>query len=364
MVRIALCILLTLSEYSFAFDWQGHRGARGLYPENTIGAMEEALKFPITTLELDVVISKNSKVIVSHEPWMHEDICLDPEGKRIKGRKYNIFKMTYEDITKFDCGSLPHPRFPGQKKINTGKPTLEKLIKVNEETLKKLNRNDVVYNVEIKSLPEYERDGFQPNYKDFSDLVTKALLELLPASKFTIQSFDWRVLQHINKTHPDLKLSALKEGSISPVEDLKKLGFKPYAFSPYFKFLTKDHVDYFHKLEIKVIPWTVNELADMEQLISLKVDGIITDFPNLIGEVGMKKCKDGYNLFEGSCVEIPAHALPSHQNPGWVCKAGHIQKRSHCIKITIPKHGHLLPDGKTWECDKGYVRYRSTCKKR
>jgi glycerophosphoryl diester phosphodiesterase len=363
MIRFVLGFILTVSSHSHAFDWQGHRGARGLYPENTIGAMEEALKYPVTTLELDVVLSKDFKIVVSHEPWMNEDICLDPEGKRIKGRKHNLFKMTYDEITKFDCGSLPYSRFPEQKKISTGKPTLEKLLDVTENTLKKLNRKNVTYNIEIKSTPEDERDGFQPDIKKFSDIVITFLMKRLSPEKFTIQSFDWRVLAYIHKTYPQVRLVALIEGDLSPADDLIKLGFNPYVFSPYFKSLKPEHVTIFHEKNIKVIPWTVNDVTDMEMMIKMKVDGIITDYPDRILQVGKKECKSGFNLFEGKCVLIPANALPASSNPGWVCKPGFVQKRSMCTKIKVPTHGHLLPNGKTWECNKGYVRYRGTCTK-
>lgn len=361
----ALVLLATVFSFSAhsVVDWQGHRGARGLYPENTIGAMEEALKYPVTTLELDVVVSKDLKVVVSHEPWMNEDICLDSQGKKVRNKDFNLYKMTYEEIQKFDCGSLPYPRFPQQKKIKEGKPTIDKLIEVTEVTLKRLNRENVQYNIEIKSTPEDEKDGFQPDVATFSDLVIKTIQEKLPASKFTIQSFDWRILQYINKTYPEVRLVALKEDNVNPEKDLKLLGFKPYVYSPYFKELKKKHVDAFHNQGIKVIPWTVNSVQDMEEMLDMNVDGIITDYPNLITEVNSKKCKEGSNLFEKKCVKLPAHSLPSDQNPGWTCKPGYAQKRAGCSKIKVPRNGYLLPDGKGWECLAGFERYRATCKK-
>lgn len=359
---LPLLSILFISEAT-AIDWQGHRGARGLYPENTIGAMEEALKYPVTTLELDVVVSKDMKVVVSHEPWMNEDICLDPQGKRVKGKKHNLYKMTYEEITKYDCGSLPHRRFPEQKKVSVGKPSLEKLISVTEETLKNLNRTQVEYNIEIKSTPDDEKDGFQPDVKTFSDLVIETIKKQLPVSKFTIQSFDWRVLQYIHESYGDVRLVALTEDSIDPEGDLKKLGFNPYVYSPYFKNLKSAHVEAFHKLGIKVIPWTVNDVSDMKEMMEMRVDGIITDYPDRIEATTRKACKDRENFFEGNCVKMPAHSVPSESTPGWDCKKGYVQKRKSCIKIAVPKHGHLTPDGKNWECDEGYERYRSTCKK-
>jgi glycerophosphoryl diester phosphodiesterase len=119
-------ILPALSEFGVGvtvypknFIWQGHRGCRGIYPENTIEAMVKALDYPITTLEMDVVISKDRQVVVSHEPWMSPEICTHPEGKKINDKEYNIFQMSYEEIKKFDCAMKPHPRFPNQKKIQS-----------------------------------------------------------------------------------------------------------------------------------------------------------------------------------------------------------------------------------------------------
>lgn len=363
MTRFLLLVSFLVSSSVLAFDWQGHRGARGLYPENTIGAMEEALKYPVTTLELDVVVSKDMKVVVSHEPWMNEEMCQGPDGKRVKGREHNLYKMSYEDIQRYDCGILPHPRFLQQQKVSVGKPLLEKLLTVTEQTLKRLNRDKVQYNIEIKSTEEDERDGFQPEYRAFTDLVVKTIQAQLKNEKFFIQSFDWRVLRYLNGKYPDIQLSALIETEVNPQENLKKLGFTPEVFSPDFNLLKQKHVAEFHALNIKVIPWTVNSVEDMERLISMKVDGIITDYPNLISSVNVKKCGPKSHLFEGKCVKLPTHAEASDSNPGWKCKNGYVQKRAKCDKIKLPSHSFLLDDGKTWECKSGYERYRGTCKK-
>src|SRR5690606_7442726 len=101
-----LC-LVSLSAFA-AFDWQGHRGARGLYPENSIGAMHEDLKYPVTTLELDVVVSSDGEVIVSHEPWMSAEICQDAKGKAVKDKAVNLYKLTAAQIATYDCGSKVH----------------------------------------------------------------------------------------------------------------------------------------------------------------------------------------------------------------------------------------------------------------
>lgn len=363
LMKKILALILLLSSHAFAFDWQGHRGARGLYPENTIGSMEEALKYPVTTLEMDVVATKDHLVVVSHEPWMGEEICLDVKRQPVKMRQYNLYKLNYEDIQKFDCGSKPHPRFPRQQKISVGKPTIEKLIDVIEPKLKELNRSDVSYNIEIKSSVLNEKTGFQPEYRKYADIVIQAIKKKLPSNRFTLQSFDFRILKYIHETYPDIRLVALVEESFDPQKVISELGFRPFIFSPNYRNLFKEHVDAFHAMGVKVIPWTVNEVEDMEALISIGVDGIITDYPDKISQVGTKRCKSGYNLFENRCVKVPTHAVPSSKNPGWMCRPGFVQKRSRCHKIAIPKNAHLSPDGRNWECDKGYSRYRSSCKK-
>jgi glycerophosphoryl diester phosphodiesterase len=276
MKKLLVLSAAALALPAAAVDWQGHRGARGLSPENTIGAMETALSYPaVTTLELDVVISKDRKVVVSHEPWMSEEICRDKKGVRAKGRGQNLFQMTAAEIAEFDCGSLPHPRFPQQKKVPAQKPLLDDL-------LGKFSARPVSFNVEIKSTVEDERDGFQPDVKTFAELVVGVLKARLPVERFTVQCFDWRVLRYLWSAHPELRLVALLEGHIDPDKVLKDLGFAPAVFSPYYKELTRAHVEAFHRRGVKVVPWTVNEPGDMAALVKLGVDGIITDYPDRI----------------------------------------------------------------------------------
>ena len=358
-------LLILISCYSFitfaAFDWQGHRGARGLYPENTINGMKEAMSFPITTLELDIVISKDNEVVVSHEPWMSEEICLDPKGKTVKDREVNLYTLSYEEIKTYDCGTKPHPRFPQQKKVREFKPLLRDLISAVEPSKYK-------YNIEIKSTPEDEKSGFQPEYKEFTNLAIAQITKLLPVDRFTIQSFDWRVLKHVHKMYPQIALGALRETKYKAKDVLKELGFTPAVFSPDWEMLTSKDVKFFHSKKILVIPWTVNTIKDMEKLIFMRVDGIITDYPNLIMEIPQKiyllepECLANFNRFEGGCVKIPKHARASINNPGWVCNEGYMQKRNSCVKIKIPKNARLSEDGKTWVCNEGFKRYRYTCR--
>lgn len=274
------------------FDVQGHRGARGLKPENTVPAFLTALDYGVTTLELDVVITKDKQVVVSHEPWMNFAVCTAPDGQSIKEKdekKFNIYELTYEQVKQFDCGSIGNPRFPEQEKIKIFKPLLSDVIVAAENHIKSFTKYEVDYNIEIKS--EKELDGtFQPSPEEFSDLVYSLIDQYLPLSRVVIQSFDFRVLKYWHTKYPDVRLAALVENEKGAEENLKDLGFTPSIYSPYFKLLTKGIVKDLRakvvtsnekKLQkMRVIPWTVNEESDMLAIKGMGVDGFITDYPN------------------------------------------------------------------------------------
>lgn len=253
-------------------------------PENTIEAMLRALDFPITTLELDVVVSKDGEVIVSHEPWVSPEICTGPGVDPGKPRAVNIFKLTVRELAKFDCGSKLHPRFPEQQKLAARKPTLRELLDKTEALIAQ-RKLGIRYNVEIKSTVEDEKAGYQPDVGTFTETVVKELMGRLSPERFSIQSFDWRVLRYLHKAHPRIQTVALIEGAFDAQAALRKLGFVPSVFSPYFKFLTKKDVTFFQAKKVKVIPWTVNEVSDMEALRRMGVDGLITDYPDRIRAV-------------------------------------------------------------------------------
>ena len=154
-------------------DIQGHRGCRGLYPENSLPAFSKAIALGVHTLELDVVISKDHKVVVSHEPYMNHEIALDVYGNAISQDNelnHNLYQMSYDNIKRYDCGSKVHPRFPEQKKLNVYKPLLEEVIDLADE----LTNKTIRYNIEIKSLPEY--DGiYSPPVEEFVQLVIEVI---------------------------------------------------------------------------------------------------------------------------------------------------------------------------------------------
>lgn len=264
------------------FDVQGHRGARGLRPENTIPAFILALDSGVTTVELDLAVTKDGKLVVSHEPWMSADICLNPAGEEITSKEekgYNIYQMTYAEVQQFDCGSRGNKRFPEQEKMSTTKPLLSDVIVAIEDHIKSYTRYEVDYNIEIKSDEEGD-NKFHPDPATFSDMVYELVDQYLPLERVVIQSFDFRVLKYWHEKYPDIRLAALVENTKSVENNLEALGFEPAIYSPYYRLLSKSKVDALHKRKIKVIPWTVNEISEMLALKGMGVDGFITDYPN------------------------------------------------------------------------------------
>lgn len=278
---IVLFSELTAQTYIPKFDIQGHRGARGLRPENTIPAFLLALDSGVTTIELDLAVTKDGQLVVSHEPWMSLAICLDPSGKSDdkNERKHNIYQMTYAQVKLWDCGSKGNSNFPQQVKLAASKPLLSDVIVAVENHIKSFSRYEVDYNIEIKSLPEGD-NKFHPKPEVFSDLVFNLIDQYLPLDRVVIQSFDFRVLKYWHVKYPAVRLSALVENKDTVDENLAELGFTPSVYSPDFKLVTKGMVTELHNKNMRVIPWTVNEPGDMLSLKGMNVDGFITDYPD------------------------------------------------------------------------------------
>ncbi len=264
------------------FDLQGHRGCRGLYPENTIPGFLHAIDWGVNTLEMDLVVTKDRQLVVSHEAFMSAEICRDTTETELSDSvqyKYNIYEMTYSQVAQFDCGSKVHPRFPEQKKLAVSKPLLVDVVGSVNKYIKDNQLNPVSYNIEIKS--EKETDGvFHPAPKEFSDLAYTTIDGLIPWSRVTIQSFDFRVLQFFHNRYPKVTLALLIENRLTVQENLDSLGFNPDIYSGYFQLLTPLDVKILHSKNIEVIPWTINEKEDMKLMIDMGVDGVITDYPD------------------------------------------------------------------------------------
>jgi len=268
-------------------DFQAHRGGRGLMPENTIPAMLSVMdNNKVTTLEMDLAITKDKQVVVSHDPILNPIITTKPDGTFIKANEVNdhiIYQMNYEQLQKFDVGLKLHPGFVQQKKLAVAIPTLSDLIDSVELKGARIGRK-MFYNIEIKSV-----DGKDivehPAPDEFVDLVVNLIKQKNTVERTSIQSFDLRPLKVLHQKYPNIQTAYLvfgKECSVAK-KQIQLLVFTPTIYRPEFKYVTKETVDYSHAHQMKIIPWTVNTKIEIDALIALGVDGIITDYPNLIG---------------------------------------------------------------------------------
>jgi len=226
-------------------------------------------------------------VIVSHEPYMSSEICLNPDRNMIgeeEGKTLNIYEMTYEEVSSYDCGSLMHVRFPSQGKVKAIKPLLSEVFNRTEPYIELNSLGEVRYNIELKSSEDY--DGiYHPDPATFSQLVHEEINGKVDWNRVTIQSFDFRILRYFHENYPNVQLSQLIENEKSWEENVETLGFTPSVYSCYYKLLDEESIRKMHEKGMKVIPWTVNEISEMEELIGMGVDGIITDYPDRAQEL-------------------------------------------------------------------------------
>lgn len=274
-----------MSENNFSFDKQGHRGCRGLMPENTIPAMLKAIELGVTTLEMDIVFTSDQQAMLSHEPFFNHEITTKPDGSLVDSTEeklLNIYHMKYADVQKYDVGLKPHPRFPRQVKMKAVKPLLSAVIDSSESQSGKLNLPPLHYNIETKTNPATD-NIFHPAPGVFVEQLMKVINDKKIASRVTIQSFDIRTLQYLHTHYPDVHTSLLIERSDNKTvgEKIKELGFTPNVVSPEFQMVTRELVKELHDQNIKIIPWTVNDAAEINTLKTMKVDGIISDYPDL-----------------------------------------------------------------------------------
>jgi len=277
-----------INSMKIELDKQGHRGCRGLMPENTVAAMLNAVGMGVTTLEMDVVITKDKKVILSHEPFFNHEITTKPDGSYVtvaEEKALNIYQLTHAETKNYDVGMKPHPRFPQQQKFKVTKPLLSEVIDSVNEYMMTAKRSPLYYNIETKTKPE--SDGiYHPAPDEFVELLIAVIKEKGIEERVIIQSFDFRTLQYLHQKYPFIKTAMLIEDfdKRSFEEQVRDLGFAPTIYSPAYKLVTEKLIATCHKLGIKIIPWTVNDKAGIDKLKAMGVDGIITDYPNLFNQ--------------------------------------------------------------------------------
>jgi glycerophosphoryl diester phosphodiesterase len=264
------------------FEVQGHRGERGMAPENSIEGFLMALDEGVDVLEMDVVITKDEQVILSHEPWISAEICLDEDGAELPSDalamvQHNIYQMTLEEVQSFDCGSKPHPRFPGQAKFPVVKPTLSAVIDSVKAYCAVHDRALPGFNIELKHKSMSE-ELYHPNAERFAELVLGITVVKGIDEQCTFQSFSLPQLKALHEVHPN-NLVLLNEDDTPLYVLCDSLGFIPAVYSPNYNLLTPSDMKFARSQNMRIIPWTVNNVEDMERLYNQGVDGIITDYP-------------------------------------------------------------------------------------
>ena len=300
----AILVATTLSGCATQFDLQAHRGGRGLMPENTLAAFSKALEIGVTTLELDVGITQDGVVVVSHDRHLNPDIIRNAQGQHLAERGATIMSMPFAELQRFDVGRLKPgsnyaTTFSQQQAVDGERiPALTALF----ELAKKRGANDVRFNIETKISPNAVSDTWPP--EAFVRMLIAEIRKAGLTSRATIQSFDWRTLQIAQKEAPEIVTVYLssQQGTGDTVQ-IGKPGASPWlagfdvdnyagsvaravkaaggtVWSPNYRDITEPLVRDAQALGLKVVPWTVNEEPDLARLLNWKVDGLITDYPD------------------------------------------------------------------------------------
>jgi len=282
-----VCLLASCDDPKPSFDEQAHRGGRGLMPENTIISEKDAIDYGCT-MEMDLQMTKDKKIVVSHDAYLNSLFILTPEGDTMSkkdGYSRLIYNMNYDSLAKYDVGSKPHPDFPDQKNIPAQRPLLSVLID-SVEAYAKTKGHTNHYNIELKTSKKADGKHY-PNLEEYVDSAMAIIERKGIASRTMIQSFDVRALRIVHDKWPDIEISYLvgakdKQDVQGYIDDL---GFKPDIFSPNYHLCTAERVQAFHDAGIRVIPWTPNTVEEMQKLKDMGVDGEITDYPNYYAEL-------------------------------------------------------------------------------
>ena len=307
--RWIVCLLLTLALPAQAFDLQAHRGGRGLLPENTLAAFEQAIKLGVSTLELDIAITADGVAVITHDPALNPAFVRDAGGRWLKETGPLVKSLTLAQVQGYDVGRLNPDHaygktFAGQQALDGQRiPTLASLFAL----VKRLNAHDVQFDIETKLSPTRPYDTLAP--EAFVKTLLATISEAGMTGRVMIQSFDWRPLDLVQRLQPGMRTVYLtiQSRNSNNVADPAWTGgrlLRDHAsvahmvkaaggaiWSPNFNNIEQAVVKQAHDLGLQLIPWTVNEPVDMRRLIDWGVDGIITDYPDrlraVMKELGM-----------------------------------------------------------------------------
>lgn len=297
---------------SSALDVQGHRGARGLRPENTLAAFAHALDLRITTLELDCGVTRDGVVVLSHDRRLNPHITRGEDGYWLEDFGPPIHELTFGELQRYDVGRI-NPRsayarrFPRQQPVDGARiPRLADLFTLVRE------RGDttVRFNIESKLSPLAPEETRGP--EAFVDALLKAITDAGMQSRTIVQSFYWRTLQLVQQAQASIATSYLTAERTDPANvapmptallwtdghDRRAFGGSVprmihaaggRIWSPDYQDLTSDGVAEAHSLGLRVVPWTVNSEAEMRELIAWGVDGLISDYPDVLTAVAKER---------------------------------------------------------------------------
>lgn len=304
------------------FDLEAHRGGRDVRPENTLYSYAYAIELGATSIECDMQLTKDGQIVMSHNPILNSDITRDENGNYIENNKYDIRLMTVDELKKFDvgvmdpnCGEYYDLHGKTQFTYDAKIPTLEELMQL----IQSYGDKNIVLNIETKSYPDPASAGYKNNAdpKKFVEVFNNIVKKYDMEDRVVLQSFDWQTLIEMKKLNPNISTSALWQEQPSwgrDSESLRRyekkkspwlggLDIKDYQgnpvkaahaigadiISPYYTEISKQDVDEAHSLGMKVVPWTVNNEKDMNILLDMGVDGIISDKPWLLKQVLEKR---------------------------------------------------------------------------
>lgn len=304
------------------FDLEAHRGGRDVRPENTLYSYAYAIELGATSIECDMQLTKDGQIVMSHNPILNSDITRDENGNYIENNKYDIRLMTVDELKKFDvgvmdpnCGEYYDLHGKTQFTYDAKIPTLEELMQL----IQSYGDKNIVLNIETKSYPDPASAGYKNNAdpKKFVEVFNNIVKKYDMEDRVVLQSFDWQTLIEMKKLNPNISTSALWQEQPSwgrDSESLRRyekkkspwlggLDIKDYQgnpvkaahaigadiISPYYTEISKKDVDEAHSLGMKVVPWTVNNEKDMNMLLDMGVDGIISDKPWLLKQVLEKR---------------------------------------------------------------------------
>ncbi|HLK66462.1 MAG TPA: glycerophosphodiester phosphodiesterase [Bryobacteraceae bacterium] len=243
----------------------GHRGARARRPENTVPAFQYAIEQGVDALEMDLAVTKDNVVVISHDPILEGPICKGPAPTAV------IHELTLAQVRQWDCGSVRNPLFPTQQTVaGTRIPTLDEVFDL-------AGRGNFDFNIETKSFPE--KPEYSPAPAEFVRLVLEKVRKYHLEKRVILQSFDFRTLVEMRKLAPEIRLAALTEDDPRDFAAIAAEAGKAKIISPYYRLVTPQKVEAAHHAGLQVIPWTVNKPEDWADMIAAKVDAIISDDP-------------------------------------------------------------------------------------